>query len=183
MRNDDITSKQNDLIRPREESVILGIDPGTCITGFGIIKCVNHRLIALDYGCIKPPRKYKLSDRYLIIFEALNVLIDKFKPSILAVETQYVKDNVQSALKLGMARGIAILAAKMKGMGIVEYGPTQPKLAVTGTGKAKKHQVQEMVKLILSLKNSLPEDAADALALAICHVHHLQTARVLGQEI
>lgn len=166
-----------------KDTIILGIDPGTCVTGFGLIKMSSQKLIALDYGCIRPPLKYKISDRYLIIFDALNEIIDKFKPDVLAVETQYVKKNVQSAIKLGMARGIAIVAAKKKGVGVYEYCPSKAKLSVTGTGRASKHQVQGMVSKLLNLASGLPEDAADALALAICHSHNLQTSRAFGKEI
>ena len=92
--------------------IIIGIDPGTQITGYGIIKVAGNTYQAIDYGCIRPPARYKLTDRYLIIFNALEEIIDKYSPDAFVVETQYVKKNVQSAIKLGMARGIAIVAAK-----------------------------------------------------------------------
>lgn len=158
------------------DKIILGIDPGTGTTGFGVIRFSSQRLTALNFGCVRPPAKYKISDRYLIIFDALNEIIDAFQPNFLAIETQYVKKNVQSALKLGMARGIAIVAAKKKGIDVFEYSPTKAKLAVTGTGTASKFQVQGMVGKILNIANPIPEDAADALALAICHSHYLQTS-------
>ncbi|KAF3362157.1 Crossover junction endodeoxyribonuclease RuvC [Chlamydiales bacterium STE3] len=166
-----------------KECTILAVDPGTLITGFGIVQFLNNQLFPLDYGCVRPPAKFKISERYLIIFDALNALIDKFKPNVVVVETQYVKENVQSALKLGMAKGTVILAARKNGLCIFGYSPSKAKLAVTGTGKASKHQVQEMVKKLLNLKNTLPEDAADALALAICHFHYLQTSRTSEYEI
>lgn len=167
----------------KEELIILGIDPGTFITGFGFIKIQTQKMSALDYGCIRPPLKFKLTDRYLIIFDALNELIEKYKPHHLAVETQFVQKNVQSAIKLGMARGIAIIAAKKMGIPVYEYSPSKAKLAVTGTGKAAKSQVQCMIGKILQLAKTVPEDAADALALAVCHAHSLQTSYILGQEI
>ncbi len=164
--------------------IIIGIDPGTVITGYGIIKCEGTRYCAIDYGCVKPPPRLKLSDRYLILFNALEELLDQFSPTALAVETQYVKDNVQSAIKLGMARGIAIIAAKKRGIPVYEYAPTKAKSAVVGNGRASKHQVQGMIKALLNLSEiPEPEDAADALALAICHAHSLNWRSYTESEI
>lgn len=155
-----------------KREVILGIDPGTLLTGYGLICCENSHYIPIDYGCIRPPKSLKLSERYLIIFDSIEKLIEKYCPQTLVVETQYVHQNVQSAIKLGMARGIAILAAAKKGITIVEYPPTTAKKAVVGSGRASKQQVQRMIQSLLNLKNPPePDDAADALALAICHAH------------
>ena len=152
--------------------IIIGIDPGTRITGYGIIEVIGTVYRPIDYGCIRPPANLKLSDRYLILFNAIDELMQKYQPHALSVETQYVEKNVQSAIKLGMARGMAIIAAKRHGLSVFEYAPTKAKLAIVGTGKASKEQVQGMVKMLLSLKElPTPEDAADALALAICHAH------------
>lgn len=152
------------------EEVILGIDPGTIVCGYGLIRIHGHTFHPLDYGCIRPPSHNKLSDRYLIIHNSINTLIEKYRPSVLVVETQYVHKNVQSAIKLGMARGVAILAGKKNGLLVFEYAPSQAKKAVVGTGKASKSQVQSMVQRRLNLVEApQPEDAADALALAICH--------------
>lgn len=151
---------------------ILGIDPGTRITGFGLINVEGSAYSALDYGCIRPPEKLKLTDRYLIIFNGIESLIEKYSPDVIVVETQFVNKNVQSALKLGMARGVAIIAAKRKGLAVFEYSPTHAKKAVVGNGRASKHQVQAMIQRLLNLSVAPePEDAADALALAICHAH------------
>jgi crossover junction endodeoxyribonuclease RuvC len=157
------------------KNIILGIDPGTRITGFGVINASNTREIELiDYGCIRPPPKYKLENRYLIIFESLEQLILKYRPSAVAVETQFVKKNVQSAMKLGMARGVVIIAAAKNNIPIYEYAPRKAKLAVVGTGSASKLQVQKMVQMLLKLPQlPSPEDAADGLALAICHAHSI----------
>lgn len=151
-------------------AIILGVDPGTVVTGYGIIKVVQRDYTALDFGCIRPPCNYKLSDRYLVIFESIEQLIMQYQPSALAVETQYVHKNVQSAMKLGMARGVIMIAAKKKGIPVFEYAPKKAKKAVVGNGEASKSQVQGMVQMLLKL-SSLPQpaDAADALALAICH--------------
>jgi crossover junction endodeoxyribonuclease RuvC len=167
----------------KKPSIILGIDPGTRVSGYGLIQLHDHGYDSIDYGCIRPPAHYKLSDRYLIIFNSIVELIEQYKPCALVVETQYVNKNVQSALKLGMARGMALIAAKKNGIPVFEYAPTEAKRAVVGNGKAGKFQVQGMVQSLLKLKEPPhPEDAADALALAICHAHmavHLQA----GKEI
>lgn len=162
----------------QKASIIIGIDPGTIVTGYGIIENTGSGYRAIDYGCIRPPAKYALADRYHILFESLEALLEKHKPHVLAVETQYVKINVQSAIKLGMARGMAILAAKRKGLEVYEYAPTVAKRAVVGHGGASKQQVVRMVQNLLCLKiPPHPEDAADALALAICHAHAFKLTR------
>ncbi len=166
--------------------IILGIDPGTLITGYGIIDHQSSCCIAIDYGCIRPPASMMLSDRYLIIFNAIEDLIEQYRPHVLAIETQYVDrkhNNVQSAIKLGMARGIAVIAAKRKGIPVFEYSPSKAKIAVVGKGSASKFQVQAMIKLLLNIANDLPEDAADALALAICHGHSLQVPASVNCEL
>lgn len=150
--------------------IILGIDPGTRIMGYGLIEVKGQIYRALDYGCVRPPPDLKLSDRYLILFNALEELLHKFKPNVLSVETQYMDKNIQSAIKLGMARGVAIIAAKRHGLSVFEYTPSKVKSAVVGNGKASKQQVQGMIGMLLGLQDSsMPEDAADALALAFCH--------------
>ncbi|MBJ7449019.1 MAG: crossover junction endodeoxyribonuclease RuvC [Parachlamydiales bacterium] len=150
--------------------IILGVDPGTRITGYGIITTQSHSCQAVDFGCIMPPSTVALELRYLAIFQGIEALIEKHKPDVLVVETQYVHKNVQSAIKLGMARGAIVIAAAKNGVEVVSYAPTEAKSAVVGTGRASKQQVQSMVKALLGLKElPTPEDAADALALAICH--------------
>jgi crossover junction endodeoxyribonuclease RuvC len=156
-----------------KNDIILGIDPGTRVTGYGVISSDGRSYKALAYGCIRPPVKLDLHERYLAIFNGVDHLIEKFNPSAVSVETQFVRENVQSAMKLGMARAAVILAAMRRGLKVYEYAPRQAKLAVVGTGSASKHQVQQMLQLILKLSQvPEPEDAADALALAICHTHH-----------
>lgn len=158
--------------------MIMGIDPGTLVTGYGIIKVKEGQFEVVDFGCIKPPASYQLSERYLVIFNSIDQLITQFQPDAIAVETQYVRKNVQSAIKLGMARGTVIIAAARRKIPIHEYAPTKAKLAVVGKGSASKFQVQCMVQHLLNL-NELPEpeDAADALALAICHANTLNQTR------
>lgn len=164
-----------------QAEVILGIDPGTQVSGYGVISIQDHHYIPLDYGCIRPPPRFKLSERYLVIFESVEELIEKYQPAVLVVEMQFVQKNVQSALKLGMARGAVLIAAKRKGLPVFEYAPTVAKRAVVGNGRASKFQVQGMVQQILRLASPpKPEDAADALALAICHAQaapHIKAKR------
>lgn len=162
--------------------IIIGIDPGTLITGYGIIEWDGTTCRPIDYGCIRPPQALPLPDRYLIIFNAVEQLLERYTPESLVVETQYVGKNVQSAIKLGMARGVIILAARRKNIEIFEYEATKTKNSVVGNGKASKYQVQCMVKLLLNLEEiPTPEDAADALALAICHAQSLRYRRLYTQ--
>lgn len=138
----------------------------------------------VDYGCIKPPPTQKLSDRYLTLFQGMEEILDLHQPEVLVVETQFVSKNPQSAIKLGMARGVIIVAAKRKGLPIHEYAPRKAKQAVVGNGNASKTQVSEMVRLLLKLKvTPKPEDAADALALAICHALGLKFQELCPTEI
>lgn len=154
----------------KKREIILGIDPGTVITGYGIIESTGGKIVPLDYGAITPPKKLELPARYLIIHEAIEKLIDTFSPTAVSIETQFVGKNVQSAIKLGMARGVAILAAAKRKIPIFEYAPKKAKAAVVGSGTASKMQVQKMIQMLLSLSEiPQPEDAADGLALAICH--------------
>ncbi|MDX8430790.1 MAG: crossover junction endodeoxyribonuclease RuvC [Candidatus Algichlamydia australiensis] len=158
--------------------IIFGIDPGTQATGYGIIAVSGRTHEALSFGVIRSSTKVPLNERYLHIFNELERLIDLYQPEAISVETQFVYKNVQSALKLGMARSCAILAGGRKNIPIFEYAPSKAKLAVVGRGNATKPQVQKMIQMLLGLgKVSVPEDAADALALAICHAHHLKSRR------
>lgn len=165
--------------------IIIGIDPGTLITGYGIIDVSGDGSYkAMDYGCIKPPPSMKITDRYLIIYNSLEELLKTHQPDVLVVETQYMQKNAQSAIKLGMARGMAILAAKKRGIPVFEYAPSRAKRAVVGRGQASKYQVQSMVKALLNLPHlPEPEDAADALALALCHAQAQRFNHIVGIEI
>ncbi len=157
------------------EEIILGIDPGTRITGYGVIRVRHPHLEPLDFGCIRPPVDFELPARYLALFNAIEKLLDLHSPTAVAVETQFVYKNVQSALKLGMARGAVLIAAARREIPIFEYTPKKAKLAVVGHGAASKEQVQKMIQLLLKLQNlPEPEDAADALALAVCHANSIK---------
>lgn len=166
-----------------ETSIILGVDPGTRITGYGVICIQNQIYTPMDYGCIRPPLRFKLSERYLVIFDSIEELIEKYQPTALVVEMQFMYKNAQSALKLGMARGTIMVAAKKKGLPVFEYAPTVAKRAVSGNGRASKFQVQGMVQRILKLASPPHEDAADALALAICHAQAASHLQAVNNEV
>lgn len=167
-------------MQQRQSKLVLGVDPGTALTGYGLVKQEGPRLSALDYGCIRPPRSWVLSKRYHVIYKGIKSLLEKFRPDAVAVETQYVHRNVQSALKLGMARGLVLVLATEFDIPVFEYAPSKAKLAVVGTGRASKVQVQAMVQTLLGLSTlPTPEDAADALSLAICHLHSAELGSLL----
>jgi crossover junction endodeoxyribonuclease RuvC len=165
---------------PELLQTILGIDPGTRVTGYGVIKVYHPRIEPLDFGCIRPPVNMEMPQRYLFLFNGLEKLLDLYSPDFVAVETQFVYKNVQSAIKLGMARGVVLIAAARRGIPIFEYTPKKAKLAVVGNGNASKEQVQRMIQLLLKLPIiPEPEDAADALALAICHANSLRGCQTI----
>ena len=152
--------------------IIVGIDPGTRITGYAVLKVTDGRFEILDFGCIKPPVHLDLAMRYLIIFNGIDHLIAKHKATAVSVETQFVSKNIQSASKLWMARCAVMIAAAKNGVKVHEYAPRKAKLAIVGNGAASKEQVQRMVQALLRLPQlPEPEDAADALALAVCHAN------------
>lgn len=158
----------------KDNLIILGIDPGTVVTGYGVISKNTKKIELIDCGIVRPPQKLSLHERYVIIFNGINALLDKHKPDVVSVETQFVKNNVQVAMKVGMARGIIILACALRKIPIFEYAPRKAKQAVVGTGSATKEQVQQMLKILLGLKEGpKSQDASDALALAICHAHQI----------
>jgi crossover junction endodeoxyribonuclease RuvC len=149
--------------------IILGIDPGFARTGFGVIEEKNKNLRALDYGCLSTPSGLIFEKRLEKIREELEELIKKFHPTICAVEKIFFCKNAKTAIDVGQARGVVILTAAEKKIKILEFTPLQVKQFITGYGKAEKQQVQKMVKILLGLKEiPRPDDAADALALAIC---------------
>jgi len=132
----------------------------------------NTELEPIDFGCIRPPVHLHLPARYLALFNGVETLLEKFTPHALAVETQFVHKNAQTAIKLGMARGAVLICAAKHNIPIYEYAPKKAKLAVVGHGGASKEQVQKMVQLLLKLPTPPePQDAADALIIAICHAH------------
>ena len=149
--------------------IILGIDPGIADTGYGIIKEDGSSLQCLIYGSIKTSAKDDLITRLDILNRELDKIIKKYKPHLASVEQLFFNKNVRTALVVGQARGVALLTLKQNNLPIIEFTPSQVKQAVSAYGQASKKQVQKMVKLILNLKElPYPDDAADALAIAIC---------------
>ncbi len=158
----------------KTSNLILGIDPGIADTGYGLIRIENNKLTCLTYGSIKTSAKTELGDRLEIINLKLAALIKKYKPDLIAIEELFFCNNAKTALIVGQARGVVVLTAKLNKINSVEFTPYQVKQAVSAYGHADKNQVQKMVKLILNLKElPKPDDAADALAIAICAVNSL----------
>jgi len=153
--------------------LVIGIDPGTAITGFGIIReNPDASLTAVDYGAIRTPATALMQERLAMIYTELNKILLLHKPQLAAVEKLFFQRNVTTALAVGQARGVALLALEQAGIEAAEYTPLQVKQAVAGYGGAEKSQVQAMVRAILSLPEiPKPDDAADALAVAICRLH------------
>lgn len=152
-----------------KKSILLGIDPGIADTGWGVIKTEGNKLACLDYGSVKTSSKLPLADRLEILNLELDKIIKKFKPELIAVEQLFFCKNVKTALTVGHARGVILLTAKQNNIKLCEFTPLQVKQAVSTYGKAEKIQVQKMVKMLLNLKEiPTPDDAADALAVAIC---------------
>jgi crossover junction endodeoxyribonuclease RuvC len=153
--------------------IVLGVDPGSRRTGYGAISVEGDRLHCLDCGVISTGQTGKnraITHRLLIIYEKLESLIRKISPEVIAVEEVFYAVNVKSALTLGHVRGVVLLAASQMGIPLVEYAPLEVKKAVVGYGRADKKQIQAMVKVLLNLrKEPEPHDAADALAIALCH--------------
>lgn len=151
---------------------ILGIDPGTATTGFGVIEHHNGKLKFVDAGVIVTPPEHSMPARLSEIYAGLKEIIAHHQPDCMAVELLYFATNVTTAITVGQARGVVLLAASEAGLEVGEYTPLQVKQAVTGYGKADKKQIQEMVRVILGLDGiPKPDDAADGLAIAITHAH------------
>jgi len=153
---------------------ILGIDPGSRITGYGIIDVNGDQATLVGHGVIRTGAG-EFTERLGVIFSELRALIEQYRPSEAAVESVFVSHNAASALKLGQARGAAVCAAISQGLAVAEYSPRSVKQAIVGRGGADKVQVQHMVSVLLQLQDTPAEDAADALAVALCHQHTQQT--------
>jgi len=153
--------------------IVLGIDPGLANTGYGVVQRRSGHLIALDGGCVTTRPEATPERRLAKIHSAITDLILRHEPDAIALEALYFGQNVQSALAVGQARGVVMLAAGQRGLGCHDYTPQQVKGAVCGSGRAEKDQVQRMVQALLGLTElPRPDHAADALAVAICHANH-----------
>jgi len=158
--------------------LVLGIDPGTAITGFGLVREDQAGLALVDYGVVTTPAGQPLPNRLQTIYQGLRDVVTQHQPRIAAVEELFFSRNARTALSVGHARGVILLALADEGLSIHEYKPLEIKQAVAGYGGADKRQVQEMVRMLLDLDHvPQPDDAADAVAVAICHIH---SARMLA---
>ena len=163
--------------------VFLGIDPGTAITGYGFVREDDGALQTVAYGTITTPSDWALPQRLVAIQRDLSDLIALHRPASAAVEQLFFSRNVRTALAVGHARGVVLLALAQAGVPISEYTPLEVKQAVTGYGRADKRQIQEMIRVLLGLPEiPKPDDAADALAVAICHVHSSQLSRLVDKS-
>lgn len=166
--------------------LVLGIDPGTAIMGYGLILVKGNRHSLVEYGCIRTASDSSLEVRLQKIYQELTAIILQHKPDYFAIEELFFNKNVRTALAVGHARGVALLAAANAGLTAYEYTPLQVKQAVVGYGRAEKAQVQFMVKTLLNLEAiPKPDDAADALAIALCHaqsIHSLKYNLILGEQ-
>ncbi len=156
----------------RSTPVIFGIDPGTAITGWGVVVEEQGTTQALGFGVIRTPSTDLLSERLVTIYDELSELLQRYQPDAVAVEELFFSKNARTALSVGHARGVVLLTVAQYKAALFHYKPSQVKQAVTGYGAADKRQIQEMVRLLLGLDAiPQPDDAADALAVAICHLH------------
>ena len=160
---------------------ILGIDPGYAILGWGIIDLVGNRFSVVDYGAVLTDTSMDMPARLQALYNGLTDIIKKYKPEDASIEQLFFNSNAKTAILVGEARGVAVLACANGNLNIAEYTPLQIKQAVTGYGRADKGQIQQMVKMLLNL-NAIPkpDDAADALAVAICHAHSAKVNEELG---
>ncbi|HOU10430.1 MAG TPA: crossover junction endodeoxyribonuclease RuvC [Clostridiales bacterium] len=152
--------------------VILGIDPGYAIVGFGVVDYHNNHFTVLDYGAVTTEANTDFSGRLEAIYDGIGAVMEKYAPRAVSIEKIFYNTNAKTVIDVSQARGVLALAAKKRGVEVFEYTPLQVKQSVVGYGRAEKKQMQEMTKLLLNLKEiPKPDDAADALALAICHAH------------
>jgi len=152
---------------------VLGIDPGSETLGWSVVEGHGSKYFLVDFGTIKSSPREVFSKRLLKIYRGMEEIADKFQPDVLSIEEAFYSVNVNVALKLGQVRGVMLLLAGQRGLEIAEYAPRLIKQTVVGYGNAEKHQVGEMVRILLQMKTvPTPHDAADALAIAICHFHH-----------
>lgn len=152
--------------------IILGIDPGYAIVGYGVLEYSGNKFKVLNYGAVTTDASTDMFDRFKIIHDKINAVIEEYRPDFMAIEELFFNSNQKTAINVAQARGVIILSALSHGTRICEYTPLQVKQAVAGYGRADKQQIQQMVKLLLGLsKVPKPDDTADALAIAICHGH------------
>lgn len=163
---------------------VLGIDPGSETLGWGVVEGSGLKYTGVDFGTVKSSPREAFPKRLLKAYEGVEAVIEQYKPDVLSIEEAFYAVNVNVAMKLGQVRGVILLLAQQRGLQIAEYAPRLIKQTVVGYGAAEKHQVGEMVKLLLRLKSvPTPHDAADALAIAICHFHHAGMQDRIGKAL
>ncbi len=154
--------------------IVIGIDPGLATVGFGVIRKDENGITPVSYGCIRTPAEKQTPERLLEIYTEINALFDKYRPDAVAVERLFFNKNVTNAMSVSEARGVIFLAAQQKNIPLFEYTPNQVKQAITGSGRADKKQMQEMIKRLLNLDElPQPDDVADGLSIALCHINFL----------
>jgi len=165
-------------------TLALGIDPGTATTGYGFVRLQpDGSLLAVNYGVITTPKNTPAPDRLMTLYEQMGELLREYKPETAAVEKLFFQRNVTTAISVGQARGVMLLSLAQARLDVFEYTPNEVKQAVAGYGSAGKRQVQEMVRVLLSLDDiPKPDDAADALAVAICHLHSARTLHLANER-
>jgi len=152
--------------------IVIGIDPGLAIVGFGVISANNGTITPISYGCIRTSPDQKTPQRLAQIYCEVNLLLEKYDPEVIAVERLFFNTNVTNAMNVSEARGVIFLAAAQKKIPVFEYTPSQVKQAITGSGRADKKQMQEMIKRLLDIDEiPQPDDAADGLSIAVCHIN------------
>ncbi len=157
---------------------IVGIDPGYAIVGYGVVDFTNNKFTTLDYGVVTTEAKTPFEDRLLKVYIEIREILKKYNPDALAIERLYFTSNQKTAIDVAQARGVIVLAARSLEIPVYEYTPLQVKQAVVGYGKALKKQVMEMTRILLKLEHiPKPDDAADALAIAVCHGHCARSLR------
>lgn len=163
---------------------VLGIDPGSETLGWGIVEGDGLKYKAVEFGVVRSNPRHAFSKRLANIYAGVAAVVDEFRPDVLSIEEAFYAANVAVALKLGQVRGVVLLLGEQRGLRIEEYAPRLIKQTVVGYGNAEKHQVQEMVKILLRLRSvPTPHDAADALAIAICHFHHAGVNRRIEKSL
>jgi len=163
--------------------LIMGIDPGVAISGYGLVYSCNGAYSVVEYGVLRTDNDMPVEQRLKRVFEGYISLIDKYKPDAVAVEELFFNKNAKTVMTVGEGRGVALLAAALKGVDVFEYTPLQVKQAVVGYGRAQKMQIQEMVRILLNLDElPRPDDAADALAVALCHLNSNRINNLLTRK-
>jgi crossover junction endodeoxyribonuclease RuvC len=160
--------------------ITLGVDPGTALLGFGVVETLSDPEL-IDFGVIATPSTLSMPERLSTLFDEMGALLDRYRPDVLAIEQLFFARNVTTAISVGQARGVVLLAAARAGVPVAEYSPSEVKHAVVGYGKADKAQIQEMVRIILNMTAvPKPDDAADALAVALCHSQRAAFQAIAG---